>query len=144
MPKRSRPPYRISFVSLIMGCWVLGAPSAAALAAPEEAAAHKGASTELPICEKEPPARKKRSSGLGGLLGAVQNSGAGRMLGSGLLGGGSKGSIAGAVLGTAVEAAAGASQAAAEAQAPQPAAGPETKTKQDCRPAWTQNLSEGP
>ncbi len=141
MPKRSRPPYRIPSLNLLIGCCAFGL-SHAALASADNST--PDASTTPPVCAKEPPAKKKRGLGLGGVLGAVQHSGAGRLLGGGLLGGGGKALIAGAVLGTASEVAANASQGAPEAQSPQPSAGSGTEGQQDCGAASTQHLSEGP
>ncbi len=70
-----------------------------------------------PQCQSAPP-KKKKGFGLGGLLGATQ--GMGRILGSGIMGGGGMGQIAGAVVGTAIDAASTASRSAAQAEAATP------------------------
>lgn len=65
--------------------------------------------------------KKRKGFGLGGLLGAAQQAGVGRLLGGGMGGAGGKGQIASAVLGTAIEAA-GKSASAEASEAANPAA----------------------
>jgi hypothetical protein len=114
MTMKSKPCFGKSWLPLLAGFSAAGlscGPASASRAGEVEKAAAQP-------CQVAPAAKpqKRKGLGLGGLLGAVQQAGVGRILG-GVGGSGDKGQIASAVVGTALEAAANSSAKKASAEA---------------------------